>query len=417
MPHDVKYAWTALTLSVAAAFGPAPDILAGEPSPPPAEAGLADRLAPPVSGLAPGESGSSTPFDLSALSSASSPPGAPQEKKKDGEFFVAPLPFANPTLGWGLGAMAGYIFRVDPDDTISPPTLLGVTGFYAENGSWGGGLGGMTYLDEDRWRLMGGLAAGRMRFDFSGVGAEAGRENGSLPLDIDFRGFLLQGMGRVVPHMYAGLRGLFGRITTRVDTTDLGSPAGGFLSGKTWASDDAALGLRLQVDTRDSTFYPTRGVLLDIICDLHNKALGDDFNYEIEELSANGYIRLAEGHVLALRGYGRYASADAPFFALSFLGRGADLRGYAVGQYQDRLLLDVQAEYRVELGWRLGATAFAGIGTVAPNLGDIDGGDLFPSGGVGLRYTVAPENHVNLRTDFAWGKEGFVFYLGVGEAF
>jgi hypothetical protein len=30
---------------------------------------------------------------------------------------------------------------------------------------------------------------------------------------------------------------------------------------------------------------------------------------------------------------------------------------------------------------------------------------------------VSPENRINMRLDFAWGKDDFAFYLNVGEAF
>ena len=38
-------------------------------------------------------------------------------------------------------------------------------------------------------------------------------------------------------------------------------------------------------------------------------------------------------------------------------------------------------------------------------------------GGVGLRFTLAKRNHVNLRIDYAWGKSSTALYVGVAEAF
>jgi hypothetical protein len=402
-------------LALAGGIVPSPDVRAGEAPPAPEESLLPDFLNLPVSGLKAGEPGQTTLSDQNGLSSTSPPPGSAKGRKKEGEFFAAPLPFSNPTFGWGLGAVVGYITPLNPADTVSPPTLLAVTGFYAENGSWGAGLGGMTYLDEDRWRLTAALGTGRINIDFSGIGADAGSQNDAIPLINEARGLLLQGLGRVLPGLYAGPRLLCTRVTTRVDASDLSTDAGGFLDGSDASVFEAAVGLRVQYDTRDSTFYPTRGVLLDTSLDMYSHAYGSDFDYTVWDLAANGYIPLAEGHVLALRGYTRFVSPDAPFFALSFLGRGPDLRGYAIGQYQDQLLMDIQAEYRADLIWKIGAVAFAGVGTVAPDPAAIE--KFFPSGGVGLRYTVAPENHVNLRLDFAWGTEGFIFYLAVGEAF
>ena len=80
-------------------------------------------------------------------------------------------------------------------------------------------------------------------------------------------------------------------------------------------------------------------------------------------------------------------------------------------------MLAAQAEWRSELWWRLGATAFFGEGLVAPDFGSFKWDGLLPGGGVGLRFTVATQNHVNLRVDYAWGKNSSALYMGVAEAF
>jgi hypothetical protein len=71
----------------------------------------------------------------------------------------------------------------------------------------------------------------------------------------------------------------------------------------------------------------------------------------------------------------------------------------------------------LEITKRIGAVAFAGVGEVMPSLNALTFENLLPSGGVGLRYVLAEQNHVALRFDVAWGREGGQFYLTVGEAF
>jgi hypothetical protein len=34
-----------------------------------------------------------------------------------------------------------------------------------------------------------------------------------------------------------------------------------------------------------------------------------------------------------------------------------------------------------------------------------------------IRFLLSKKYHVNLRTDFAWGKDNFTWSMGVGEAF
>jgi hypothetical protein len=54
-----------------------------------------------------------------------------------GEFLIAPLPIVNPTLDNGVALVGGYLFRLDPDDRTTAPSVSGAGGFKTSNGSWG----------------------------------------------------------------------------------------------------------------------------------------------------------------------------------------------------------------------------------------------------------------------------------------
>ena len=50
--------------------------------------------------------------------------------------LVAPLPFKNSQIGWGVALMLGLIHRLDADTTVKPSTGA-IVGLASENGSWG----------------------------------------------------------------------------------------------------------------------------------------------------------------------------------------------------------------------------------------------------------------------------------------
>ena len=54
-------------------------------------------------------------------------------------------------------------------------------------------------------------------------------------------------------------------------------------------------------------------------------------------------------------------------FLYPAFGQGADLRGYQMGSYRDQFLVAAQAEYRHRFTERIGAVAFAGVGSVSPD--------------------------------------------------
>jgi hypothetical protein len=75
-------------------------------------------------------------------------------------------------------------------------------------------------------------------------------------------------------------------------------------------------------------------------------------------------------------------------------------------------------EYRLSLPWRLAAAGFAGIGEVVPGPSQIlRSHQLLPAVGGGPRFVLSAKYHVNLRTDFAKGKDSWTWSMGVGEAF
>jgi len=331
------------------------------------------------------------------------------------EFVVAPIPSYRPTFGWGLAFGTAYIYRPESVSADHPPWVTGLGAFYTDNGSWGGGAAHKMNWDEDQWRLLGALAYADLRYDFYGVGEAAGRGKESIPLRQTAGGGVLELLRGVGGHWYVGGRYTRANVQTGLDgDVEPLPPAFQHVPFK-FDSQLSGLGLRVQRDTRDSTFYPTSGSLLDFDANFFASALGSDFEYQSYVLAYNHYFSIATHHVLAVRGYGQATGGDAPFFALASFGSGADLRGYTPGRYRDKLMVAAQAEYRWRVTSRIGVVAFGGAGSVAPEIGEFE--RLLPSIGFGFRFVIAKENNVSMRFDAAWGRDEHSVYIGVGEAF
>lgn len=76
-----------------------------------------------------------------------------------------------------------------------------------------------------------------------------------------------------------------------------------------------------------------------------------------------------------------------------------------------------QIEYRRELFWRLGGVAYFGAGQVAETFSRFSKENFLPGGGIGARFTLAKDSHINFRVDYAWGKDSNGIYIGIVEAF
>src|SRR4029450_5382467 len=138
-------------------------------------------------------------------------PVVPTASKKDSasgeapktELIIAPILLSNPTIGTGGGGGAGLVFPLDRTDQTSPPTTVGLGGFYTDSGSFALAFGGKTYLDEDRWRLKAIFALGELHYDFFGVGSIGDR---SVPIVQAASGYTAEGLRRAWGDVFAGIR-------------------------------------------------------------------------------------------------------------------------------------------------------------------------------------------------------------------
>jgi hypothetical protein len=371
---------------------------------------------PPAGAQGSGQGGTG-PVVIQDPGTVTDPEAAAEEGRKvpSAEWVIAPIPFSNPTIGTGLVLAPSYIFPIDETDALSPPSIIAVAGMYSNNGSKAFAAGGNAYYDEDRHRVSGGIGYYDFKYDFFGIGNEAGDRELSIPLRQRGAGIQLEYLRLWRDDTYFGGRHTFteARVSFDVELPDWWPD----IVPTEYRSTTGAIGLLAERDTRNSTFYPTKGILLETGVDFYAPTWGSDFTYQVYEVGYNSYRSLNEQAVLASRAYARQVGGDVPFYGLSLFGRQGDLRGYTAGQYRDKFMLALQAEYRQRLKGRWGYVVFLGVGEVAPRVAELNFQDLLPSGGVGLRYTLAEENQVNMRMDFAYGKSGGAIHFGAGEAF
>ncbi|WP_380874531.1 membrane protein [Sphingomonas sp. DBB INV C78] len=332
---------------------------------------------------------------------------------KGSDLLIVPIPLSNPTLGTGL-SVAGVLFY-NPNKAPEP-WISGVGAMKTSNGSWAAAAFHDMSLADDRFRIIAFGGYGDINVDFFGIGPGAGDRGVSVKLDQEGIAGLLQGQMRVAKHFYAGARFQFLDLKSTVMRQnpafpDLELPP---VQGK---STTAQIGPSLSYDSRDNSLNPVNGELLTMQWMFNAKALGSDFTSDKMTAAANVYRAAGEGGVLALHASLCAASKGSPFYDLCLYGQSNDLRGYEAGRYRDRASWTVQYEVRQKLSGRFGAVAFAGVGGVASSLSDIGNSKFLPAAGVGLRYRPSRETNVNLRLDYAVGKDSDAIYFAIAEAF
>lgn len=326
-----------------------------------------------------------------------------------------PVPIIQPVTEEGAGLALAYRYHLNAQNKDSSSSSTAFGGFITSNRSWGVGASQKLYFKEDRWRarMVGSYAD--VRYNFYGIGTTAGEEGVSVLIDQKGFGALGELLYRFSGLWYGGAQYRF------LDTTSSFRQNPAFDSSVINPDEldihVAVLGPRVTRDSRSDIEYPREGSLFDLRLGLGGAAVGGQLGYQTYDLSYSKYISLGSRKVLAVRGAACFVGGDVPFFDECLLSASENLRGYRASRYRDSTMLATQAEYRWEAWKRLGFVGFGGAGEVAPKLSDFNSSDILPGGGVGVRYRITRERHVNLRFDYAWGKDSHEAYFFIGEAF
>ena len=352
------------------------------------------------------------------------PSSAPQQQKdskgkqkgeKRGSIVIAPIPISSPAFGSGLLLITGYVFKLNKDDDVSPPSAVGLAGIFTNNGTRGLALASRLYLKENKYQVTFAVATGRANLDFFGIGRIPGRPAVEIPLSMGGKILFGEAMRNLGGNIFVGPRFQYRRLTASLNGER--RPGGFEIPEIDLRSTSSAIGFHVQRDRRNSTYYPTKGTLIDFTGDFFDQIWGSRSEYQTYKVAYNGFREIAERQVLAYRAMGCAANGRIPFYDLCLFGSNSDIRGYTTGEFQNRRMFAAQAEYRLDWKKRLGFVAFGGVGGVARNWGDFRMDGLLPAAGAGFRFKLDKKNHINYRIDLAFGREGRTLSIGVGEAF
>ena len=339
------------------------------------------------------------------------------KKKSDhsGAFVVAPQPLVSPALGAGVIPIAGYITPIPAKDKKITPSVIGAGGLITNNGSRAFGLGADLYLDQARYELEAGYGHGNLDYNLYGVGFANGNAGFKLPLEQSGQILFIKFLRKIRWDTFAGIRFINGSSFITLKPTSEQTPP--IPPDVGLHTDLRALGMEVWRDSRPNRFYPLKGSVVDFTGDFFAHDLGSKYSFQSYKFTFNKYTSLSKKQVLAYNLFWCGTGGEPPFYGNCIYGTNSELRGYTAGRYLDRFMFATQLEYRLELPWRFGLVGFGGVGGVAPGGAQWRSDQLLPAGGTGIRYELSKKFHVNLRTDFAWGKDNFTWSVGVGEAF
>ncbi len=328
--------------------------------------------------------------------------------------FGLPIAFFAPETNWGFGVAGIATFRLKGEPATSQPSQLQPGFAYTLNKQWLIYLPFQLFKQNEQYKLYGELGYYLYTYQFYGVGNATLEEDLEF-YDVDFPRVRINLLKQVYPNLFAGVRYWMDNFQIKkieadglLETENIAGNAGGLLSG---------LGVVLNYDTRDNIFFPRKGIFAEVVGFSNGAYLGSDFNFNKLYIDFSSYISV-KNQVFAFNIYSELTNGTAPFNQLSLLGGPKRMRGHFEGRFRDNHFITLQTEYRFPLFFKwLRGVAFAGVGEVAPTIGDFELANFKYHYGTGLRILINASEQVYMRVDAGFGKETSGFYVTIGEAF
>lgn len=332
---------------------------------------------------------------------------------KDG-FYPVPVLFYLPNTGYAFGSAFLYYNNPDTENSGRFPDILAGYGTYSTKKQIQASIRHNRFFGNNDSRFDLEISFYRTPDEFWGIGPDPDTKVKENVTYNQYR-FKTDFLFTPVKNFFIGPYYWFEKFDLSDYEPD-GIIARGELQGALGVTTSGA-GIQMIIDFRDSLFFPTRGVFTELKAIFFSELIGSNVNFFRFDIDARYYINLKKGHVLALNTLFNSTSGDVPIQMLPKLGSHQMMRGYPMGKYLDKNLWAVQAEYRTPLFWRFGASVFGGIGQVFSQLSEFTVKDLKAAGGLGLRYMLDKEQHLNVRLDIAQSREGTYVYFTIQEAF
>ena len=331
------------------------------------------------------------------------------------KFLLYPTVAFSPETSWEIGFSALLLYYAKRD-TSNRLSEIQTFNFFTLNKQYGAWFDHFIYADKDKWFFLGRLRFQRFPLQYYGIGPNA-KETDKQLVNSDYILIRERVLRKIVPNLFAGLELDYQKlynVSIETNGSNLPLPLGSN------GTQNLGIGTGMVFDDRHNALNVRKGHFAEIALMNYSPRLGSDFKFNTLTIDGRIYRTVKKNQVFAAQLYLQSVTGNAPFNQLALLGSDGLMRGYYYGRYRDKKYMAAQAEYRflpLPFSKRLGAAAFVSTGTVAPTMAAFSIKNLFPAGGVGLRYLVFPKKDIFLRFDVGFTREGPAFYVYTGEAF
>jgi hypothetical protein len=338
-------------------------------------------------------------------------------QKAEGLFKILPVPIFSYSTEQGntFGLAKFNLFDLSKKDTISKPSKLSGIVTFSSKGRINASLSTELVYNENKNIVLSYVNYRKQPEYIFGIGNDVVKEDVE-EVEYDRFKFFTTALWRVKENLYVGVPlDIASYFNVEPDSAsfliknNVAGLNGGFSLGT---------GLALAYDSRDNRYNTYKGGYAIGTLIFHPEFLGSVYEFTRFELDVRKFFNPWLKHVIALQATTTSATGNTPFYELAQMGGDKQMRGYYLGAYRDKVLVDGQVEYRMPIWNIFGMTAWVGTGRVANSYNSLSLDGFKLSYGLGLRIRVDSKHNTNLRVDFGFGQNGIKgTYISFAEAF
>jgi hypothetical protein len=328
-------------------------------------------------------------------------------------FIPYPIIITEPALGSFGGALALVFMSpkksMGGSDQFRFPDITGVAGMYTVNNSWAGAALRQGSFPKIGLRYTTALGYCDVNMDFYRNLESIGEVKYSFNLKPFF--VMVDLSENIYKNkIFGGFRYIFSnmQVDTEIENDVADSIFDYYIADKNFG----ALGLYAEVDYRNSSFTPDKGIRFRSMYYLSRSYFGSDYEVGRLELLFNGFFQLKKWWVSGYRAEWQMVSDGSPFYYLPYVV----MRGFPMMKYQGQGVLMLETEQRFDVTKRWSLVGFAGTGKTYSNSDYLEDDQWHFSGGAGFRYLVARLFKLRMGVDVAMGPDNqFAYYIIFGH--
>lgn len=362
-------------------------------------------------------------IDFGSRLLASSFSKAERDKNAEGKVQFSVIPVAPARSGSGAISVSAInaSFYADKHSNVSTIYFYPYTNFTS---SYGLLLSPYVWLSHNEWNGTGDFRLLYYGLKDYGLGNSTPPEDFTVVQHSQFR-FYFTGHTRVRPNFYLGAGynlDYFWGVEEADPTPESASEFRQHLIGTTSSTVSSGISFSILRDNRRNSVNPRQGFYTNLVFRLNHKAMGSYHDWGSIFFDVRRYKSFSERRhkILAARAFYWGTYGDTPYLNLPSTFDDPSSRagrGYLTNRFRGAQWLYSEAEYRFDIssGGFLGGVLFANVQSYTNKAGYFDG--VLPAAGFGLRLKFNRLSDTNLTFDFAYGKEGWNWYINLGEYF